>query len=229
EGGFTFYTDRRAEIEEAYRLPALKLAVSETLARRLDSLGFGPAVNVGQAFDPRAFFPPESPRERGPGPPALLLVGPYEADVKGIAVALEGLRRWKAAGGDFRVVRVSTHTPSEKEKGSGLPEEFHHHLAPERMPYAYRACDLFLGPARPEEGFGLPVLEALSCGAPCLLSDTPGHREIAGDAAVYFSDGDPESLARALPSALDDGFRRLARSAGPRAAARFDSGAVAAR
>jgi glycosyltransferase involved in cell wall biosynthesis len=229
EGGFTFYADRRGEIEEAYRAPARKLAVSETLARRLDSLGFGPAVNVGQAFDPHGFFAAESPRERGPGPSAVLLVGPYEADVKGISVALEGLRRWKAAGGDFRVVRVSTHPVSEEEKRSGLAEEFHHHLAPERMPYAYRACDLFLGPARPEEGFGLPVLEALACGAPCLLSDTPGHREIAGDAAAYFSDGDPESLARALPAALDDGFRRLARTAGPRAAARFDSGAVAAR
>jgi glycosyltransferase involved in cell wall biosynthesis len=229
EGGFTFYSDRRGEIGQAYRAPARKLAVSETLARRLDSLGFGPAVNVGQTFDPRGFFPADLPRGRGQGPPAVLLVGPYEADVKGIAVALEGLRRWKAAGGEFRIVRVSTHPVSEEEKGSDLPEEFHHRLAPERMPYAYRACDIFLGPARPEEGFGLPVLEALSCGAPCLLSDTPGHREIAGDAAAYFSDGDPESLARALPWALDSEFRRRARTAGPHAAGRFDSGAVAAR
>ena len=229
EGGFSFYADRRGEIEEAYRAPTRKLAVSETLARRLESLGHGPAVNVGQAFDPRGFTPADSPRQETQGPPVVLLVGPYEADVKGIGIALEGLRRWKGRGGRFRVLRVSTHPPGEEEKGSGLAEEFHHRLPPDRMPFAYRASDLFLGPARPEEGFGLPVLEALSCGVACLLSDTPGHREIAGDAAAYFSDGDPESLSRALPAAVGAEFQTRARAAGPRAASRFDTAAVAER
>jgi glycosyltransferase involved in cell wall biosynthesis len=229
EGGFTFYADRRGEIEEAYRAPTRKLAVSDALARRLDSLGFGPAENVGQAFDPHGFFPAENGRRTQDRPPAVLVVGAYEADVKGIGIALEGLRLWRGNGGRFQLRRVSTHPPSEEEKAAGLSGEFHHGLAPERMPFAYRASDLFVGPARPEEGFGLPVLEALSCGVACLLSDTAGHREIAGDAALYFSDGDPESLARALPAAAAPEFREGARSAGPRAASRLDTARVAER
>jgi glycosyltransferase involved in cell wall biosynthesis len=95
------------------------------------------------------------------------------------------------------------------------------------MPFAYRASDLFIGPSRPAEGFGLPTLEALSCGVPCLLSDTCGNREIAGDAAWYFPDGDPASLAEALPALLTPEARRRARREGPAAASRFDAGRVA--
>ena len=97
------------------------------------------------------------------------------------------------------------------------------------MPFAYRASDVFVGPSRPQEGFGLPALEALACGVPVLLSDTPGHREIAGDAAWYFRDGDPESLAATLPALWSQTARAAARSAGPTAAARFDAAGVAER
>jgi glycosyltransferase involved in cell wall biosynthesis len=226
EGGFTFYADRREEIEAAYRAPARKLAVSRTLAARLDALGFGPVENVGQAFDSAPFFPARD-RPGAAATPAVLVIGPWEADVKGIGIALEGLRLWRQRGGVFRLVRVSTHAVSEDEMAAGLAGDYHHRLSPDRMPFAYRAADLFLGPARPEEGFGLPVLEALASGLPCLLADTPGHREIAGDAAEYFPDGDPEGLAGALSRLSIPEARARARTGGPRAAARFDSAQVA--
>jgi glycosyltransferase involved in cell wall biosynthesis len=228
EGSFSFYADRREEIEAAYRSPARKLAVSQALASKLDSLGFGPTKNVGQAFDGSLFFPAPDRKPLPGEAPAVLLVGLYEADVKGIGIALEGLRLWRERGGVFRLVRVSTHAVSEEEKAAGLADQFHHRLSPDRMPFAYRSADLFLGPARPEEGFGLPILEALACGVPCLLSDTPGHREIAGDAAAYFPDGDPEGLAAALSALCLPEARARTRVEGPRAAARFDVAAVAA-
>ena len=227
EGGFRFYADRREEIEAAYRAPARKLAVSQTLAAKLDALGFGPVVNVGQAFDGKPYFPARDCPEEA-AIPAVLVVGPWEADVKGIGIALEGLSLWRRRGGVFRLVRVSTHAVSDEERAAGLAGDYHHRLAPDRMPFAYRAADLFLGPARPEEGFGLPVLEALASGLPCLLSDTPGHREIAGEAAEYFPDGDPEGLAGALSRLAISEARARARTEGPRAAARFDASGVAA-
>jgi glycosyltransferase involved in cell wall biosynthesis len=148
--------------------------------------------------------------------------------MKGIGIALEGLSLWRRRGGVFRLLRVSTHAVSDEEKAVGFAGDYHHRLSPDRMPFAYRAADLFLGPARPEEGFGLPVLEALASGLPCLLSDTPGHREIAGDAAAYFPDGDPEGLAGALSRLSISQARVRARTEGPRAAARFDASGVAA-
>jgi glycosyltransferase involved in cell wall biosynthesis len=35
------------------------------------------------------------------------------------------------------------------------------------------------------EGFGLPLLEAMQCGAPAVASSIPAHREVGGDAAIY--------------------------------------------
>src|SRR5262249_32290367 len=76
EGEFPFYKDAWPEIEKVYRLPARKLAISATLARRLDALGLGPAIDVGQAFDASAFTPgPERPIHE---PPVVLVVGPVE-------------------------------------------------------------------------------------------------------------------------------------------------------
>lgn len=52
----------------------------------------------------------------------------------------------------------------------------------------YSACDFFVFPSL-YEGFGLPVLEAMKCGAPVLVSRTSSLPEVAGDCAHYF---DPE-------------------------------------
>ena len=227
EGQFSFYRDQWPEIEAAYRLPVRRLAISETLRRLLEARGFGPVENVGQAFDASAFSPgPERPAQ---DPPVVLLVGPSEVDLKGIDVALDGLAIWRARGGAYRLRRIATTPMSPSEARRGLTDEYHHGLEPARMPHAYRSADVFVGPSRAEEGFGLPSLEALSCGVPTLLSDTPGHREMAGGAAAYFADGDPEDLADRLPSLLSDEARERARRLGPIAAARFDPARVAER
>lgn len=55
-----------------------------------------------------------------------------------------------------------------------------------------------------DEGFGLPVLEALACGRPVLASDLPVLREVAGDHAL-FAPPDEEAIA--------DGLARLAATA----------------
>lgn len=227
EGDFSFYAASRREIEEAYGAPAVKLTVSKTLARVLEEKGFGKAIDVGQAFEPDGFRPgPERPPD---DPPMVLIVGAYEADVKGLPVALAGLSLWRRRGGRFRVRHVSPLPAGEEEKSWRIVDEYHHRLLPERMPFAYRASDVFIGPSRPEEGFGLPALEALSCGVPCLLSDTPGHREFARDAAWYFSDGDPNAIADRLPELFSDEARARARLAGPSAAASFSAAKVAER
>lgn len=54
------------------------------------------------------------------------------------------------------------------------------------------------------EGFGLPVIEALACGAIVVASDIPTMREAGGDAALYATPGDVDSFVAISEAALDD-------------------------
>lgn len=54
------------------------------------------------------------------------------------------------------------------------------------------------------EGFGLPVLEAMACGAPVIASSTTSVGETAGDAAVLVEPGDTEAITAALQRVLTD-------------------------
>jgi len=61
------------------------------------------------------------------------------------------------------------------------------------------------------EGFGLTPLEALACGIPVVVLDTPVAREVCGEAARYVAPGDGSGLVAALVDLLRDPDARHAR------------------
>jgi alpha-1,3-rhamnosyl/mannosyltransferase len=67
------------------------------------------------------------------------------------------------------------------------------------------------------EGFGLPVLEAMACGAPVLCSDRGALPETLGDCGVLFDPADARGFAAALAGLAGDAARRAELAArGPR-------------
>lgn len=71
----------------------------------------------------------------------------------------------------------------------------------------YNLAAIFLYPSL-YEGFGLPVLEAMACGAPVITSNTTSIPEIAGEAAILIDPLDVPSIAQAIQALLDDDVRR---------------------
>lgn len=52
------------------------------------------------------------------------------------------------------------------------------------------------------EGFGIPVLEAMACGSPVVVSDIASLPEVAGNAGIYVQPGDIKSIASGIETAL---------------------------
>ena len=72
------------------------------------------------------------------------------------------------------------------------------------------------------EGFGLPVLEALACGAVLVASSATSIPEVAGDAAILFDPEDEAAMADAIATAVtDEPTRARLRRAAPLQTARF--------
>jgi glycosyltransferase involved in cell wall biosynthesis len=100
-------------------------------------------------------------------------------------------------------------------------------VAPDELRWLYSACRLYLNPSL-YEGFGLPLLEALACGAPALASDSSSLPEVAGGAALVLPTRDAGAWADAIMALWDDTAARSELAGrGPARAAQFSWGRAA--
>jgi glycosyltransferase involved in cell wall biosynthesis len=102
----------------------------------------------------------------------------------GLALAVAGAEGWGAR--------------ARLDGGDVLPLGFVPHA---RLPALYRGAQVFVFPSR-FEGFGMPIVEAMACGVPCVASSHPSMDEACGDAAVRADPESPQELAAAIQRAL---------------------------
>jgi len=76
-------------------------------------------------------------------------------------------------------------------------------VAEEDLPHIFARADAFVFPSN-YEGFGIPLLQAMATQTPIAASRAASIPEIAGDAAVLFDPNNPDDMAQAIISVIDD-------------------------
>jgi len=102
------------------------------------------------------------------------------------------------------LVVAGGHGPAAEEarsmvRAGGLDSRVHFigHAAPSQIGALYRRAQLTICPSL-YEGFGLPLLEAMTHGCPVLASDIPPHREVGGEAVRLAPAQDEQTFAQTL-------------------------------
>jgi glycosyltransferase involved in cell wall biosynthesis len=197
-------------------------AVREELVRH----GLVPASRLVHApFGPAPEFRPDGPVAAEEGP-FLLHVGSC-IPRKRVDVLVEVFALARARLPSLRLVQVGGEWPAlvrERIERLGLAAAVRQErgVSRERLASLYRGAALVLQPSD-GEGFGLPVLEALACGAAVVASDLPALREVGGAAASYCRPGDVAGFAEVVLRLLERAADRPPRAARLTQAGRFSA------
>lgn len=159
--------------------------------------------------------------------PYLLFVGTIEPR-KNIAALVDALSVLRARGFTHRLLIVGRkgwlYQPTfDHVKQAGMSDvvDFLDFVTDDDLSALLSACDAFVFPSL-YEGFGLPPLEALACGAPVICSNTASLPEVVGDAALLVDPRDVNEIANAIERVISNrALRDELRAKGFAQAAKF--------
>lgn len=145
--------------------------------------------------------------------PYLLYVG-SDRPHKGLDLLLTALRSAPALP-KLKIVGMQSHRGERRDEADALGVsdriEWLGAVDDEQLAALYRGATAMVLPSR-VEGFGLPVLEAMACGAPVVVSGIEPLLEVGGEAVQFFAPGDAEGLQQVLMSVCgDEALRRVMR------------------
>lgn len=219
EGGHHHFLPQVDAIEAAYGTPCPALAVTPFLKDLLESKFAKPCRVVPPPLD-EAFRPVWrwAPRRR----PWVVVPGVFEAKVKGVPTALAAVQELKQRGLQVRVLRFSTLPASDEELRLLQADRYLWGVEPRVIANLLPRCDVLLMPSEPEEGFGLPMLEAMASKVPVVASRIPSTEYMGNHAARLVPVADVQAFADAAYDLLTRPRAwRQARRQGVVAARRF--------
>ena len=134
----------------------------------------------------------------------ILSVGSIEAR-KNILLAVKAL---PYLPDDLHLVVVGRHTKYTDQildyaRREGLSQRLHilHGVSDEELPALYAGAEAFVYPSR-YEGFGIPIIEAISCGLPVVACTGSCLEEAGGPDSLYVSPDDEQAMAAAVRQVL---------------------------
>ncbi len=212
-----FRAKKAAHYAAAAAGAARVLCVSEATAKDVESLLAVPRERIAVTpLGVDATFRPLDPAQRDPAldrlkakPPYLLFVGLAQPR-KNLEMVASIFGRLSARIDDLSLVLAGEDGYPEGRlpailKETGAVERVRHlgYVAPNDLPALYAGASALLFPSR-DEGFGLPVLEAMACGCPVVASDRGALPEVLGPGAISFPPDALDDLEDATGRLLDD-------------------------
>lgn len=137
----------------------------------------------------------------------ILYVG-HRSEHKNFQVLAQAIRSSNLEGLDLVLAGGADAVP-ELDGWPGLQRNRLHHLqrvSDQQLGSLYAGAAALVFPSL-YEGFGFPLVEAMSCGTPVVASDIPSSREVCGDAAEFFPPRDAAGCEQAILR-VQEGERR---------------------
>lgn len=145
--------------------------------------------------------------------PYLLFVGNVKPH-KNVATLLKAFSRVRPQHPDLRLVFVGGRCLQDQgladlARDLGIAESVRDlgRISDAEVLGTYNAAEMLLLPSF-YEGFGFPILEAMACGVPTVVSSGGSIPEVAGDASMICDPHEPDSFAGAIETLLTDTRRR---------------------
>ncbi|CAB4907877.1 MAG: glycosyltransferase [Actinobacteria bacterium] len=187
------------------------VTVSEVTARLIQKrrLTRHPVFVVPNAADAPSDSRPQPWRSRGKRALYMGSFMPYK-NVDTLARAAAVKTDW-----EFHLLsKCDSHTQDRLRLLAGGGHLIFHDGTPEKQYRDLLSTSLALITASRDEGFGIPLIEAMSQGTPLVVSDIDIFHEVAGEAAVFVSPDDPQGFAQALGELAGESYWSRASSAG---------------
>lgn len=208
-------------LRHALRWHECALTDSDYCRRELSSYTPGKVIVVGIGLSHPELLQPRSIQSlRTPGNQKTILFVGDARPRKGLQDFLQAAGEVHEQAKDIRLQIVSK---EDLQLDCRVPFEYVHRPTRAELMGLFADCDLYVS-ASWREGFGLPPLEAMGCGAPVVLTDSGGVREYAQHEVncLMVPTRDPQALAQAMLRVLNDAaLEKRLRTNGPLTAVGF--------
>lgn len=221
---------------DSLRRAALLLGISASACSEAESVlpdRQGKVVNISSAANPDVFFPApagDAAQRLGLLRPFVMYTGgiDWRKNIDGLVTAFAALPSSLRSNYQLAIVchadaSARAHLLGHaRQAGLGSTDVvLTGYVSDSDLADLYRSCELFVFPSL-HEGFGLPALEALMCGAAVIGSNTSSIPEVIGRDDALFDPSSQAAITAALHRALaDEAYRTSLKASAPIQAARF--------